>query len=308
MVFLEKLFKKHEDYTEQITKARQWILEADAIAVYIGSGLSAAGGLDDKKSRLVKEYFRDYYRMGYRSLKELQEMYAHMTEQNAKAYWGYWARYIKEIAYQFELSNGYKDLLRLMRNREYFICTTNIDGQVQKAGFEANRIWSLKGDCRFLKCSQACCPKAYESKELLDGIIKSMGGNLEVQANKIPRCPHCGMYLIPDVEMDCLVESIGDSQGQLEAYKRFIEKHKNEKIVLLELGIESRDLIQLASRDDRVWGETSCVQLVKMNNSKDYLKGESYNESANKLKDEMISIKMDLEEAMSQLASGIISM
>ena len=64
----------------------------------------------------------------------------------------------------------------------------------------------------------------------------------------------------------------------------------------------------MASRDDRVWGETSCVQLVKMNNSKDDLKGESYNESANKLKDEMISIKMDLEEAMSQLASGIISM
>lgn len=301
-MFLNKLFKKHEDYTRQISEARKQICEADAIMIGIGSGLSEAGGLDYTKSHLVKEYFKDYYRMGYRHLNELQEMYAHITDENAKAYWGYWARYIKYIGYEFEVGNAYKDLLRLVRNRNYFICTTNVDAQAQKAGFKAESIFSMQGDCRFLICNKPCCDKVYESEELLDPIIKSMGGNLEINANKIPRCPYCGNYLVPNVATGQEINREKETTYRVEqeAYAAFVQEYREKKVVFLELGVGTSMSQAIRLPFEEMTRQYVHAKLIRMNKNEAGLPQD--------LEKKGISIQMDLEEAVAELASGVISM
>lgn len=286
-MFLKELFKRNEDFTSQIKEARTWIKEADALVVIIGEGVSAAGGIDDMKPHVVKEYFKDYYRMGYRSLTELQEMYSQITDANAKAYWGYWARYIKYIGYEKEIGNGYRDLLRLIRNKNYFIYTTNVDARVQRAGFEEDRVFAPMGDCRWLKCSKACCNKLYESKELLEPMIKSMGGNLEVAGNKVPRCQYCGEYLIPNIEFtECMnIEECCKEEG---------------KVVYLELGVDlARSALLRTYLEEKV-RQSANTQLVRINKKEAELPDD--------LSAKTIGIKMDLEEAIANLASGVVSM
>ena len=293
-MFLKELFKRNEDFTSQIKEARTWIKEADALVVIIGEGVSAAGGIDDMKPHVVKEYFKDYYRMGYRSLTELQEMYSQITDANAKAYWGYWARYIKYIGYEKEIGNGYRDLLRLIRNKNYFIYTTNIDAQVQRTGFEKERVFASQGDCRWLACSKRCCNQLYESKELLDPMIKSMGGNLEIAGNKVSRCPYCDAYLIPNIN-----ENSNSNEVNVEGYKaynEFVEKYSEGNIVYLELGIsQSADIRGNIEAKVR---KNASAYLIRIHKKEAGLPEDLAG----------ISIKMDLEQAIAQLASGVVSM
>lgn len=307
-MILEKLFKKHKDYSEEAAMARKWLNEADAIVVGIGGGLSASAGIDYDKSRIVKDNFGDYYRMGYRKISELEEMYQYISSQNAKAYWGFWARYIREINYKTEVGNGYKDLLRLLRNKNYFIYTTNIDGQVQKVGFDEHRIFSYRGDIRFLKCSKPCCHKSYESRELLDGMIKSMCGNLEIVGNKVPRCQYCGEYLVPDKDMSRhnidvkLVESekdYGDSEAA-EAYRGFIESNKQGKIVFLELGAGTKTPQLIREPFENMTREYEGAKLIRINKKEAQV--------SEILKEKSMSIEGDLEDIIGEIASGIVSM
>lgn len=307
-MILEKLLKKHKDYSQEIIAIRKWLGEADAIVVGIGGGLSASGGIDYDKSRLVKDYFSDYFRMGYRKISELEEMYADISSQNAKAYWGFWARYIREINYNTDVGNGYKDLLRLLRHKNYFIYTTNIDGQVQKTGFDEARVFAYRGDIRYLKCSKPCCHKAYESKDLLDGMIKSMHGNLEITPNKVPRCQYCGEYLIPDkdiarhnidVKLSEDERDYGDREA-VEAYRGFIESNKQGKMVFLELGAGTKRPELIRTPFENMTKEYENAKLIRINKKEARIPEE--------LIQKAISIEADLEEILGEMASGIVSM
>jgi len=306
-MFLKKLFRKSEDYSSQIDTARKWINEADALVIGIGEGVSAASGLDHARYHLVKAYFYDYYRMGFRSLAELNRMYTQITPENAKAYWGYWARYIKYISYEREVGNGYRDLLRLIRNKNYMIYTTNIDSQVQKVGFKEERVFAQGGDGRFLKCSQSCTQKLYDSMEILEPMIKSMEGNLEIKANKIPRCPHCGEYLIPniqDVDWDRqreqeAKETVNEQPMQNEsAFYDFVQKYSQEKIVFLELGMDPS--IRMRTFFEEQMRQYDLARLIRVHEEEVSLSDD--------LKTKAIGIRMNLEEAIAEVASGIVSL
>lgn len=308
-MFLKELFKKKQDYTEEINRSRNWISQANLIVIGIGGGLSAAGGIDHTKPHLVKEHFTDYYRMGYKKLEELQEMYREITEENARAYWGYWGRYIKSIGYDTELGNGYRDLLRLIRNRNYLIYTTNYDGQVQRTGFEEERVMALQGDCRFLRCSKQCCEKVFESKDLLESMIKSMHGNLEVSGNKVPRCPHCGAYLVPNLQkINDNVDKIMNLENDIKLYNEigngFCEGintiDDSANILFLELGVGVTRPELMREPFEALAKQYPNAHLIRINKCNADVPKE--------LGKRAISINADLEESIAELASGIVSM
>lgn len=309
-MFFKGLFKKKVDITEEITKAKIWLNQADVIVVGIGAGLSATSGIDYIKSYLTKEYFPDYYRMGYKKLDELCTMYSTISDENAKAYWGFWGRYIKSIGYDTEVGNGYKDLLRLIRNREYLIYTTNYDGQVQKTGFKQELITSLRGDCRQLICKQLCCDKLYDSSDLLEAMIKSMKGNLEVSGNKVPRCPHCGGYLVPNLgeynteNVDKIInsEKMENNTAQISKIINIPLETLSEdfKVVCLELGVGQSGANPIKKRFDQLINQYPNVKLIRMN--------KEIGEAPKELEDKVIHIAADLEEAIAELASGVVSL
>ena len=59
-----------------------------------------------------------------------------LNEKNAAAFWGFWARHIWHIRYEPEALKAYLDLFSIVSGKNYFICSTNVDGQLEKAGFD----------------------------------------------------------------------------------------------------------------------------------------------------------------------------
>ncbi len=56
--------------------------------------------------------------------------------ETLEEYWAYWSRYIFINRYQDAPHDVYATLLQLVREKDYFVLTTNVDHCFQKAGFD----------------------------------------------------------------------------------------------------------------------------------------------------------------------------
>ena len=75
--------------------------------------------------------------------------------------WAYWSRYIYINRYT-DVDNGtYKALYNLVKDKNYFVLTTNVDHQFQKAGFDKNRLFYTQGDYGLWQCSEPCHRKTH---------------------------------------------------------------------------------------------------------------------------------------------------
>lgn len=298
-MFLDKIWKRSVDCSKEINEAKVLMNKADMLVIGIGSGLSASCGIEYSNYRFVKEIFPDYYRMGYKKIAELEEMYHMIMPENAKAYWGFWSRLIKAVRYDAEVGTGYRDLLRCIRNKNYFIYTTNVDGQVEKAGFDQERLFAPNGDYQYLQCSSPCCNKLYDSGELLDGMIKSLGGNLEIAYNKIPYCPECGNYLVPNIKgMEHFVWE--PHMKHKDAFENFIRTGEGKKVVFMELGMGETASETMRQYFKEVAKASKEAKLIRINKQKE--------EGLQEFRSQVIDINGNLNEVIAQLAEGVVTL
>ncbi|WP_267246840.1 hypothetical protein [Streptococcus sp. Marseille-Q5986] len=115
----------------QVKEAKQLLNEADTILIGAAAGLSTAAGLDYVGQRF-QQYFSDYiekygmtdmYSVGFYPFQTLEEK------------WAYWSRHVLLNHYGESLPL-YQDLYNLVKEKEYFVMMTNVDGQFEKAGFD----------------------------------------------------------------------------------------------------------------------------------------------------------------------------
>ena len=128
----------------------------------------------------------------------------------------------------------YRDLYEILKEKEYFILTTNCDIQIPKI-FPEDRICQFQGDFRYFQCSQPCHDKLYESHNLVSSMLDNMDG-LEVPAEWIPRCPECGWKMVPWVQDNTFLQGKA-WQNAYQRYEDFVLKHQDKKMLLLELGV-----------------------------------------------------------------------
>lgn len=239
MSFNEKVNREVLDsfYEDKISKAKDIIDKADAIVIGIGAGMSAAGGINYMDKALVKIWFPEYYEQGFKGLMEIQSVFWNLTSENVLGYWGYWARHIDYIRYKSEVLEPYKNLYEILKDKNYFICTTNADGQVQKAGFDIDKIFAPQGNYESFQCIKPCTyDDIFENKHMIDKMVKSINENYEISENAIPRCPHCGDYLIPNLRCDSsFVEN--PHMKNIKDYQDFIGKYEDKNILFIELGV-----------------------------------------------------------------------
>ena len=120
------------DYSAEIDRLKNEIETADAIVIGAGAGLSTAAGFTYSGERLQK-YFGDFVeKYGFRDMYS-GGFYPFPTPEEQ---WAYWSRYIYINRYM-DVDNGtYKRLFELVKDKDYFVITTNVDHQFQKAGFD----------------------------------------------------------------------------------------------------------------------------------------------------------------------------
>lgn len=227
-----------KNYWDKINRITQVLQTADCFLIGVGAGMSAAGGLNYADSALAQKWYPHYFERGKKTIVEIMSLYwvTTINESNAAHYWGFWANHINHIRYEPSALKPYADLYNIVKNKDYFICSTNVDGQLEKAGFDKNRIFAPQGDYALFQCAKPCSQDVYDNKEMIKTMLENMASPFEIRDVDIPRCPKCGYFLMPNLRCD---DAFVETPHLINAdpYSDFIKNSSDKKIVLLELGV-----------------------------------------------------------------------
>ena len=219
------------DYSTQIEKLALALAEAEAIVIGAGAGLSTAAGFYYDAERFEK-YFADYRRKY-----GITDMYSggFYTFETPEESWAWWSRAILINRYECPVGKVYRDLLALVKDKNYFVLTTNVDHQFQRAGFDKARLFYTQGDYGLWQCSVPCHEKTYDNKAAVYEMVKEQR-DFRIPTALIPRCPVCGAPLTMNLRCDdTFVEDEG-SHRAAERYSEFLRRHRNFKTLFLDLG------------------------------------------------------------------------
>ena len=216
---------------ENIQKLYDALQSADAIVVGAGAGLSTAAGFTYSGERFerhfadfIRQYgFTDMYTAGF---------YPFPTEEQ---YWAYWSRHIYYNRYVPASKPVYDNLLKLLKDKNYFVITTNVDHQFQKAGFDKQRLFYTQGDYGLLQCAKPCHQKTYDNEEIIKKMIAQQE-DMRIPTELIPRCPVCGGKMVPNLRSD---ETFVEDEGwhaASQCYTDFLMRHKDCRVFFLDLG------------------------------------------------------------------------
>lgn len=220
------------NYSDEIDRLKKEIASADCIIIGAGAGLSTAAGFTYSGERFERFFsdfeakygFHDMYSGGFFPFETQEEM------------WAYWSRFIYCNRYM-DIDNGtYKTLFELMKDKDYFIITTNVDHQFQKAGFEKARLFYTQGDYGLFQCSEPCHDQTYDNEEMVKDMIEFQE-DMKIPTDLIPKCPKCGKPMTMNLRSDDkFVEDEGWHRAA-EHYDNFLQAHSGQHILFLELGV-----------------------------------------------------------------------
>ena len=236
---------------EEIIELKHALDSADSILIGAGAGLSTSAGFTYSGSRFQKYFsdfekkysFHDMYSGGFYPYKTLEEN------------WAYWSRMIYLNRFVKAPLSVYEKLFELVKYKNYFVITTNVDHCFQKAGFDKERLFYTQGDYGLFQCSEPCHKKTYDNQLFVEKMVMEQGfviqddGGLELPKNGfegikmtvpselVPRCPVCGKPMSMNLRADdTFVEDEGWHKAALR-YQDFLNGNKDKNIVYLELGV-----------------------------------------------------------------------
>ncbi len=241
---------------ERLARLREEIRTADAIVIGAGAGLSTSAGLTYSGERFEK-YFGDFAKAF-----GIQDMYSggFYPFPDAETTWAWWSRHIYINRYVFAPKPVYSSVLELVKDRDYFVITTNVDHQFQKAGFDKERLFYTQGDYGLWQCSRPCHKRTYDNKGTVVKMLLAQGFmigenseliapltedsktdysrlSMKVPSGLIPYCPVCGEPMTMNLRSDdTFVEDDGWHSASA-AYTKFLEDHQDRHVLYLELGV-----------------------------------------------------------------------
>ena len=219
-------------FSQSAERIAEAIGGADAVLVGAGAGLSTAAGFSYGGKRF-EEHFADFHeRFG------IEEMYTggFYPFPDKETLWAWWSRSIWLNRYACPVGEAYKDLAALLQGRDYFVLTTNVDHQFQRAGIEKERLFYTQGDYGLFQCSVPCHQETYDNKDMVEAMVREQK-DMRVPSELVPRCPRCGEPLVPHLRCDdTFVEDAG-WHAATERYDKFLKDHRRDRVVLLEIGV-----------------------------------------------------------------------
>ena len=236
-------------YEEQVRKLKEKMQNVEAIVLGAGSGLSTAAGFTYSGERFQKYFFdfakkypiRDIYSGGFFPFESQEE------------FWAWWSRHIYFNRYIDAPSDVYGNLKKIVEGKDYFVLTTNVDHQFQRAGFEKERLFYTQGDYGLFQSSRPTVAKTYDNQEIVEKMLEAQGFvrdnagifqlpegktlKMSIPTELIPVCPDDGLPMTMNLRTD---ESFVEDTGWKMAAKRyqdFLHSHKGKHVLYWELGV-----------------------------------------------------------------------
>ena len=221
-----------EKYNSRILQAKQAIQQADCIIIGAGSGLSTAAGLlysgekfeKDFKEFIGKYYFDNLYSASFYEFKTQEEK------------WAFFAKMIKINRYNEKTLKLYQELYEVVKNKEYFVLSTNVDGQFYNSGFNKDKVFEVQGDYSYLQCENACHNKLYNNKELVEKWLQNTK-DCKIPSDLVMKCPICGGNMDMNLRKDVNFVQDENWYKQSKKYEDFLSRSKGKNVVLLEIGV-----------------------------------------------------------------------
>ena len=256
------VFQK-DAYEDQIDRAAKNIRNTDCVIIGAGAGASTAAGIQyggkrftDNFAEFIKKY-GEYY---------MTDMYAagFYPYPSEEAKWGYWSKHALMNRFDPPALPLYTELYDIVKNKEYFVLTTNVDHQFYKAGFDEKRIFATQGDYGKIQCQKACHSKTYDAKDLFRKMDKARRDCL-IPSELVPKCPVCGGNMAMNLRCDNYFVEDEAWHEAADRYAGFLEQHKDKKVVLLELGVGFNTPIIIRFPFEKMVRENSSYSLIRMN-------------------------------------------
>lgn len=234
---------------ERIARLKQEIEMSDAIVIGAGAGLSASAGLTYSGERFERYFFDFAKKYG------IHDIYTggFYPFPDAETRWAWWARHIYFNRYIEPPRPVYRKLLTLVKDKDYFAITTNVDHQFLRAGFDQKRLFCTQGDYGLFQTVDGRNGKTYDNEEWVikamaaQGFVKDADGvfrvtedgkiTMRIPAELIPKCPDDGADLTMNLRADdSFAEDAGWHRASA-AYSDFLHRHENLRVLYLELGV-----------------------------------------------------------------------
>ena len=239
-------------YDEDIARLKDALSSCDAVVIGAGAGLSTAAGFR-YSGEIFERYFRDF-----KEKYSIRDIYSggFYPFPSETEYWAWWSRHIWINRYVPMPGNLYGRLLEKVKDREYFVITTNVDHCFQRAGFDKERLFYTQGDYGLF---QSCNPhgasqgKTYDNEESVRRMLLSQGFVIEadgtllipekaeirmsIDPELIPVCPDDGERMVPNLRSD---DTFVEDEGWQKAARRyagFLQRYRGGKVLFLELGV-----------------------------------------------------------------------
>ena len=141
--------------------------------------------------------------------------------------------FIKEN--ETEYIEFYNRLFELIKNKNYYVLTTNADDVIYKSNIDVNRIVAPCGSIKQFVCKE--CKGKIENFDEEDVLLNQEFLNLrELDKMKVVKCPNCNNIMQPNV----VTYEYYDEKGYLEKWERYtkwLQGTVNRKLCILELGV-----------------------------------------------------------------------
>jgi len=212
-------------------QAASVISDAEVFIITAGAGMGVDSGLPDfRGDGGFWDAYPAYARLGL-SFEKCATPQHFFTDPHFA--WGFYGHRVN--LYRSTVPHeGFHIIRRWIEKRkaDYFVMTSNVDGQFQKSGYDENKICEVHGSIHWLQCQTRCNDEVW-SNDVEFAIDES---TMRV-VSALPTCFECGYICRPNIFM------FGDyswlprrSRIQHKAFDFFLNRNSNRRIALIEIG------------------------------------------------------------------------
>ena len=215
-----------------LERLASWLDRAEAVVVGAGAGLSTSAGYEyggERFRRLFPDFaaargFSDMYSAGFFPFPTSEEK------------WAYWSRMILCNRYEpIPRPSVFADRLALLRGRDHFVVTTNVDHCFQRSGFDKARLFYTQGDYGLWQCSEPCHARTYDNEREVRGMVARQSG-MRIPAELVPRCPVCGREMATNLRADDTFVEDDGWRAAAARYADFLRRTEKARTLFLDLG------------------------------------------------------------------------
>ncbi len=175
-------------------KAKTLLHQAEQILIGAGAGMGVDSGLPDFRGN--QGFWRHYPALKGLSFAEMAN--PAWFEAHPERAWGFYGHRL-DLYRNTRPHAGFKHLLEWLQTmgKSWFVFTSNVDGQFQKAGYDPARILEAHGSIHHLQCMEDCGQPIWPAEKTTVVVDEARC----LAEPPLPACPGCGGLARPNILM-----------------------------------------------------------------------------------------------------------